>query len=75
MEAAIIQLLPLLTIQVVYAVVVFLMAQKRRVNAWLWAIGTVAPVLGMFVALVFFVLTMLSVLDRLNALESRETFS
>jgi hypothetical protein len=75
MEAALMQFIPLMIIQLVYALVVFLMARKRGVNAWVWTIGSLVPVIGMFVSLVFFILTMLSILDRLNALETKQTFS
>lgn len=75
MEAAILQLIPLLTIQVVYAIIVFVTARKRPVNPWPWTIGTLVPGVGMIVAAVFWLVTLFSVLDRLKALESRDTFS
>jgi hypothetical protein len=75
MEALILQFVPLVIVQAVYALVVFLMARKQRTNTLAWTLGTVVPFFGMFVALVFFVRTQLSVLDRLNALEGKATFS
>lgn len=60
---------------IIYAVVVYFVARKRGVNPWPWAIPTLIPVLGMMIAAIFMILSFLSVLDRLNALENRETFS
>ena len=60
---------------VIYAIVVYVIARKRRVNPWPWTIATLIPGLGMLVAAVFYLLSFLSVLDRLNKLENETTFS
>lgn len=58
----------------IYAVVVFIVARKRNINPWGWTLATAIPVAGLIVAAVFFLTTLLSMLDRLNKLEQRETF-
>ncbi len=67
--SAILGFVPLLVVQAIYAIVVFLMARKRRTNPWFWTVGALVPLFGVFVSAVFVVLTLLSILDRLNALE------
>jgi hypothetical protein len=54
----------------IYAVPVFIIAQKRKVNPWLWTVGALVSFFGLFVAATFFVTTILSMIDRLNALEA-----
>lgn len=63
-----------LILGIIYAVLVFIIARKRRVNPWPWTIASLVPILGIIVAAVFYFLSFLSVLDRLNALENRKTF-
>ena len=78
MIAQVLQLLPILIVSGIYAVVVYVVADKRRVNPWPWTIGTLVPFFGLIVAAVFMLLSFLSILDRLNALESQarvETFN
>jgi hypothetical protein len=75
MEAAILQFIPLMTIQLVYAAIVFVMAKKRRINPWLWTIGSLVPGFGVLASAIFMLLTMFSMLDRLHALENKATFS
>ena len=70
-----IQFIPYLIIAGFYAWIIFLIAKRRNVNPWPWVIGTLVPIFGFVVAGVFFVLTLLSMLDRLNALERDRTFS
>ena len=69
MESQLIQLAPMMVLGVVYAIVVFIVARKRGINPWIWTIATLIPVIGFIVSGVFFLLTFLSMLDRLNALE------
>jgi hypothetical protein len=71
----IIQLIPPIFLGVLLAIPVFLVARKRRANAWLWAILSVVPLLGFVVVYVFYTSTFLSILDRLNKLETEQTFS
>ena len=66
----ILQFVPLLIFSLIYAVIVFIVARKRRINPWGWTIGTMIPLFGLIISGVFFVTTLLSILDRLNALES-----
>ena len=68
-QAAIIQFIPIMIIGLIYAVIVFMVARKRRLNPWPWTIAAVIPLVGVFVSGLFLLLTFLSVLDRLNALE------
>lgn len=65
------QILPLLIWQFIFAVIVFVVARKRGVNPWIWTIATLIPGIGMVIYLVFSLLTWLSILDRLNALEGK----
>jgi hypothetical protein len=78
MEATILQFVPIMIICVVYAVIVFIIAKKRGINPWIWTITTLIPVIGIFVAAVFMLLSFLSVFDRLSTLEAQartESFS
>lgn len=65
------QLAPLVIVGVIYAVAVFVVARKRQVYPWGWTIGALIPLAGFLVALTFFVATILSILDRLDSLETR----
>jgi hypothetical protein len=67
---AIIQRVPLIILNAIYAIVEFIVARKRRVNVWGWTLATLTPFFGLFVSAIFFLTTLLSILDRLNALES-----
>jgi hypothetical protein len=64
-----------LIIGVIYAIIVYVIARKRRVNPWPWTIGALIPGIGLLVSAVFYLLTIFSVLDRLNVLEDKSTFS
>lgn len=64
-----------IVIGIIYAIVVYVIARKRRVNPWPWTIPTLIPVIGIIVAGIFMLLSFLSVLDRLNKLESEAAFS
>jgi ATP/ADP translocase len=48
------QLVPGIIFGVLYAVVVFVVAQKRKINPWGWTIATLVPFIGLLVAAVFF---------------------
>jgi hypothetical protein len=52
-----------------YGPVVFMVARKQGINPWPWTIAALIPYLGILLAGIFLLLTLLSVLDRLNALE------
>ncbi|WP_340646716.1 hypothetical protein [Phenylobacterium sp.] len=69
----IIQFIPSIILGILYAIVVFLVARKRRINPWGWTIATLIPIIGLVVAAVFFCVTLLSILDRLNGLEGIST--
>jgi uncharacterized membrane protein len=66
-----VELFPALLIGWIYAVIVFIVARKRRINPWGWTIGTLVPAFGVIVGAVFMLMSFLSVFDRLNALEGR----
>ena len=65
------ELAPLMIIQVLYAVVSFLVCQKQNWNAWLLTLVVLIPIVGMLAFLVIFIATLLKTLDRLNALEGK----
>jgi len=65
------QLLPGIILGVVYAVVVFAVARKRKINPWGWTIASLVPFIGLLVSAVFFLVTLFSILDRLDKLEAR----
>lgn len=66
------ELAPLMIIQLLHAVVTFLVCQKQNWNAWLLTFAVLIPVVGMLAFLVIFLATLLKTLDRLNALEGKE---
>ena len=72
---AIIQLIPIMIIGSVYAFVVYLVAKRRKINPWGWSICALIPIIGLFVALIFLLSTLLSILDRLNTLEEASSHS
>jgi hypothetical protein len=71
---AILQFIPIMIIGAIYALVVFLVARKRRINPWGWTIASLVPFFGIFVAAVFLITTLLSILDRLHVLEAKGEF-
>jgi hypothetical protein len=71
---AVIQFIPIMTLQLIYAAVVFVLARKRGLNPWFWPIGSLVPGFGLIVAGIFMLLSFLSVFDRLNALEKHAPF-
>ena len=68
------QLIPITLVGLVYAAIVFVVARKRRINPWGWTIGSLVPGIGLIVAGIFWILTLLSVLDRLDKLETSGQF-
>ena len=68
--AIIMQLVPLMTIQLFYAWLVFVLCRKQHWN-WGWALAALVPLLGIFVFAVVFVTTWFNTLDRLNKLEGK----
>jgi ATP/ADP translocase len=73
-ENFLIQIIPSMVLGAIYAWIVFVIAKKRRINPWGWTIGSLVPIVGLIVAGVFYLLSFLSVLDRLNALEGEANF-
>ena len=73
--AAIFGLFVYVVLGIVYAAIVYVIARKRRVNPWPWTIATLIPVIGILIAAIFYLLSFLSVLDRLNKLEGEGQFS
>lgn len=72
MTGIVMQLLPLMIFQIIYAIVAFQICRKQNWNAWLWTIAMLVPVIGMIVFIVIFLTTMLKTLDRLNVLEGKQ---
>ena len=62
--------LPFIFWGVIWGVVVFFIAKKRGENPWIWGLLCGIPGLGWLVTLVFMLLTLFSILDRLNRLEA-----
>lgn len=71
MNEAIIQLAPVTLLGLIYAAIVYNIAKKRGVNPWPWVIGSIIPGFGVIVSGIFFLVSFLSVFDRLNALEGK----
>ena len=67
-------LIPALAAAPVLAVIVHHIAKRRGIQSPAWTIGSAIPYLGVPVAAVFLLLTLLSVLDRLNDLERGRQF-
>ena len=74
MLAVILQLIPFLILGTIFSIPVFLIARKRGENAWLWVVISIIPVIGGIAQLVFYVTTLMSILDRLEKLESEVPF-
>lgn len=72
MQDIIVQLAPITFVSAVYAVIVYKIAVKRRINPWPWVVGTMIPGLGFIISTVFFLASLMSVFDRLNALEGKD---
>lgn len=68
-EDAIIQFIPLMTLSLIWAWPIFLIAKKQGRNPWLWAILVIIPLVNVVTFSVFWVLTIMTILDRLNAME------
>ena len=66
------QAAPLILVNLLYAAIVFVIARKRGIRPWPWTLGTLVPVIGFVVFPVFLLLSFLSMLDRLTALEARD---
>ena len=71
MTGLLIQLAPLMIIQLLYAVVTFQLSRKQGWNALLLTALVLVPVIGMIAFIIIFLTTLLRTLDRLNALERK----
>lgn len=69
----IIQLMPLLIMQIVFAGMAWWISPKMGKNRWLWGGLFLIPAFGMIFTLVFQFIVLGSILDRLNVLTARET--
>lgn len=67
-----IQFLPSVLLGGIYAILVYQIAKRRGVAPLGWVLGTLIPIIGLIVSAIFFYLSFLSVLDRLNKLENNE---
>ncbi len=63
-------LTPFLVLSVFYGGIVLIIALKRRINPWAWTILALVPVINWLVVPIFLFVTLLSMLDRLHALET-----
>jgi len=61
---------PWIVISLIHGVLVWITARKRRSNPWVWTILALVPVVDWLTTPLFFFLSLLSVLDRLHALEA-----
>ncbi|MBA4011803.1 MAG: hypothetical protein C0481_08060 [Phenylobacterium sp.] len=71
----IIQFIPSLVIGLIWVVPVYRTCLKRRVTPWPWAIACVLPLVNLIAIPVFWVTTIMAILDRLNAEGPEKTFS
>ena len=55
----IVQLVPLMIFQIIYAIIAFKFCRKQNWNAWLWTIASLIPLIGMFVFVGIFLTTIL----------------
>jgi hypothetical protein len=53
-----------------YAAFIFVIARKRKMNPWPWTLGTLVPFAGLLIGGIFQVNTFLSILGRLDTLET-----
>jgi hypothetical protein len=67
-----IQLIPMLTMQVIFAGAAWWISPKMGKNRWLWGGLFLIPLFGMVFALVFQFIVLGSILDRLNLLAARK---
>lgn len=66
------ELAPLVIIQVLYAIVTFQVCQKQNWNAWFLTLVVLIPGFGMLAFFIIILTTLFKTLDRLNALEGKE---
>ena len=62
-----IQFIPASILGLVWAIPVYKTCRKRGVNPWPWTLACVVPVLSLFILPIFWVTTIMAILDRLNA--------
>jgi hypothetical protein len=67
MQDMIIQFIPVTILGLVWAFPVYKTSKKRGVNPWPWTIACCIPIIGAIAVPVFWVTTIMSILDRLNA--------
>ena len=70
----IIQFLPASILGLIWAVPVYKTCKKRGVNPWLWTLACLVPVVSLITVTVFWVTTIMSILDRLNAVQPEAVF-
>lgn len=67
MSEMIVQFIPMTVLGLIWAFPVYKTCQKRGLNPWPWTIACVVPVVSLVAIPVFWVTTIMAILDKLNA--------
>jgi hypothetical protein len=65
---------PALLLELVLAIPVFMIARRRKVSAIRWTLLNFVPLIGWIFSIAFYAATVLSILNRLNRLETERSF-
>ena len=60
---------PFIIIQSIVVLIVFIVCRKRKINPTAWTLWTAIPIVGVFTSYIFLLVTLFSILDRLNKIE------
>lgn len=71
----IIQFIPSLIIGLIWVIPVYKTCLKRGISPWPWTIACVVPLVNLIAIPVFWVTTIMAILDRLNAEGPAKTFN
>jgi hypothetical protein len=74
LEGMIIQLLPATVLGWIWLIPVYKTCRKRGVSPWLWIALCAVPIVSMVALPVFWVTTIMAILDRLNATEKANRY-
>jgi hypothetical protein len=66
---------PALILELALAVPVFVIARRRKVSAIRWTLLNFIPLVEWVFSIAFYAATVLSILDRLNRLETERSFA
>jgi hypothetical protein len=76
LAAMILQFVPITVIGWLWLIPVYKTCRKRGVSPWLWMVLVAVPIVSMIALPVFWITTIMNILDRLNASdEHKEAFS